>query len=292
MFGWLHGGSRGAALLAASLTLLLIAGLWWQAGPVLAHSGTGYLTGSEWFYRFERFGILPMIYGSVVVSLVALVLAVPMGLATAVLLAEYLPPSLRLPAKSVVELLAGIPSVVYGLIGVLWLREWMFDRLRPLDPISGDSLLTAGVLLAVMILPTVTTLADDALRGVAGRQRTAARGLGMTKAEVILHVVLPQARAGLVAAVLLGLGRAVGETIAVFLVIGRQDNQLPAQPLDPRPLIEPGQTLTSKLGGPETFIAWGDPLHWSAMAGLAAVLLTGTLALNLAAHLLRGRTNP
>ncbi len=286
---WLLTGGRGAAIGAIALVIVLMVGLLWQSAPVIRHSGLDYLIGGEWFYRLERFGILPMIYGSAVVSLVALLLAVPLGLATAVLMSEYLPPRLRLAAKTAVELLAGIPSVVYGLLGVLWLREWMQDRLEPFDPISGDSLLTAGVLLGVMVLPTVTTLADDALRGVSGRQRAAARGLGLTRAETILGVVLPQARAGLVAAVLLGLGRAVGETIAVFLVVGRQDNQLPGSPWDLEPWIQPGQTLTSKLGGAETFIAWGDPLHWSAIAGLAAVLLLGTVVINLAAHLLRGR---
>jgi phosphate transport system permease protein len=117
------------------------------------------------------------------------------------------------------------------------------------------------------------TLADDALQGVPGSQRRAARALGLTRAETTVSVVLPQAWGGLVAALLLGLGRALGETIAVFLVVGRQDNQWPEKLLSLRPLAEPGQTLTSKLGGSETFLAFGDPLHWAAMMGLAVVLL-------------------
>src|SRR5947208_1585453 len=133
--------------------------------------------------------------------------------------------------------------------------------------------LTAGLWLAVMVLPTIMTLADDALRGVPAQQRLAARGLGLTRAQTVLSVVLPQARRGLVAAVLLGLGRALGETIAVFLVVGRQDNQWPEKLLSLRPLIAPGQTLTSKLGGSETFIAYADSLHWGAIVGLAIVLL-------------------
>jgi len=256
-----------ATLLAALLMLV------WQSLPVFAHSGVGLLTGTDWYYPEQIFGALAMIYGTAVVSLVALVLAVPLALGAAVLSAEYLPPGPRLAVKSGIEMLAGVPSVVYGLIGVLFLREWVYKGLEPFDPISGDSLLTAGLLLAVMILPTITTLCDDALRSVPAAQRAAARGLGLTRAEAVLHIALPQAAPGILAAALLGLGRALGETVAVFLVVGRQDGQLPGNPFSLTAWISPGQTLTSKLGGPETHIAFGDPLHWSAMIGLALLLL-------------------
>jgi len=160
------------ATLLASLLLLL-----WQSQPVISHSGTDLLTGSEWYYPEQAFGALSMIYGTAVVSLLALLLAVPLAVGAAVLSAEYLPSGLRLTVKSGIELLAGVPSVVYGLIGVLFLREWVYHGLEPFDPISGDSLLTAGLLLAVMILPTIATLCDDALRSVPSAQRAAARGL-------------------------------------------------------------------------------------------------------------------
>jgi phosphate transport system permease protein len=124
-----------------------------------------------------------------------------------------------------------------------------------------------------MILPTVMTLADDALRAVPRIQRVAARGMGLSRSETILSVALPQARSGLTAAVLLALGRALGETIAVFLVVGRQDNQWPERLISLEPLMQAGQTLTSKLGGSETNIAYGDPVHWGAMVGLGLVLL-------------------
>jgi phosphate transport system permease protein len=256
-----------AALFATSLLLL------WQSLPVFFHSGTDLLAGREWYYPEQVFGALSMIYGTAVVSVIALLLAVPLAVGTAVLSAEYLPPALRLAVKSGIELLAGVPSVVYGLIGVLFLREWVYLGLEPFEPISGDSLLTAGLLLAVMILPTITTLCDDALRSVPAAQRAAARGLGLTRAEAILHVALPQAAPGILAAALLGLGRALGETVAVFLVVGRQDNQLPGNPFSLTAWISPGQTLASKLGGPETHLAYGDPLHWSAIIGLALLLL-------------------
>jgi phosphate transport system permease protein len=181
----------------------------------------------------------------------------------------------------------GSASMIYGTL-VLWLREWVYQILEPFAPLSGDSLLTAGILLAVMILPTVMTLAEDALRGVPASQRAAARALGLTATETSLHVSLPQAAPGIVAAILLSLGRAFGEMIAVFLVVGRQDNQWPASLLSLRPWLEAGQTLSSKLGGAETNIAFGDPVHWGAMVGLALILLFLVTSLTLLGARLRG----
>jgi phosphate transport system permease protein len=165
---------------------------------------------------------------------------------------------------------------------MLLLRDWVYRALERWDVWSGDTLLTGGLLLGVMILPTVVTLADDALRGVPSLQRQAARSLGLNRTETIVSIALPQAFPGLLAAVLLGFGRALGETIAVFMVVGRQDNQWPEKLLALRPLVEPGQTLTTKLGGAETFIAHADPLHWGAMVGLALVLLAMVLGVTLA----------
>jgi phosphate transport system permease protein len=127
-----------------------------------------------------------------------------------------------------------------------------------------------------MVLPTIVTLSDDALRAVPAAQRRAARSLGLTRGETILHVALPQASRGLAAALLLGLGRALGETIAVFLIVGRQDNNLPDHWWSLGKLLESGQTLTSKLGSSETNIGYGDPLHWAAMVGLGLILLVLT----------------
>ena len=265
-FSWLFS-------VVALATLALLVGVFaWQSGPVWRHEGAGYITGSKWFFRQHEFGALPMIYGTLVVAAVALVLAAPVGLGAAVFIAEYLPKRARLAVKMLVELLAGVPSVVYGLLGILLLRDWVYETFEPL---SGDTLLTAGILLAVMVLPTVVTLADDALRAVPSPQRRAARALGLTHSEMIWSVTLPQARRGIGAAMLLSFGRALGETIAVFLVVGRQDNNLHAS------LLEAGQTLTSKLGGSETNIAYGDPLHWGAMMGLGLLLLviTGVVTL-------------
>jgi phosphate transport system permease protein len=251
----------------------LVLSLAWESLPLWRQEGIAYLTGKTWHYRGALFGVLPMVYGSAVVSFIALMLAAPLGLGAALFSAEYVPGRWRWAVKVPIELLAGVPSVVYGLLGLLLLRGWIYRLLEPFDPLSGDTLLTGGVLLAVMILPTVMTLADDALRGVGASQRRAARGLGMTRAESIWRVSLPQAAPGLAAALLLGFGRALGETIAVFLVVGRQDNQWPASVFSPRAWLEAGQTLTSKLGGSETFLAYGDPVHWGAIVGLGLILL-------------------
>jgi phosphate transport system permease protein len=269
------------SLVALATVLLLIGIFVRQSIPVWQHEGWHYLTGTKWFFRQKEFGAGAMIYGSVMVAFIAVVLATPLGFGAALFTAEYLPRAARLAVKIVIELLAGVPSVVYGLLGILLLREWIYEMFAGFDLLSGDTLLTAGVLLAVMILPTVVTLSDDALRAVPATQRRAARALGLTRAEALFHVVLPQARRGLWSAVLLALGRAFGETIAVFLVVGRRDNNFPEHPFTLRPLLESGQTLTSKLAGSETNIGYGDPLHWGAIVGLALILLVLTGALTL-----------
>ncbi len=264
-----YAGCALVALAFAALVGLLV----FESLPVWRHAGVGFLSRPRWFYRQAEFGASAMIYGTVAVSAVALLLAAPVGVSAAVFISEILPRRLRFLVKAAVELLAGVPSVVYGLLGLLLLRDWIYRLLEPWEPLSGDTLLTAGALLAVMILPTVITLSDDALGGVPAAQRQAARALGLNRAEVVLGVSLRQALPGVAAAVLLALGRAVGETIAIFLVVGRQDNQWPERLLSLRPLGEAGQTMTSKLAGSETFLAMGDPLHWAAMLGLAALVL-------------------
>lgn len=277
---------------ALSLLFSCVAGLFYlafagvflvQSMPVWEGEGWQYLAGVKWFYRQHIFGALPMIYGTVVVSLIAIVLAGPLGIGCAVFLAEYLPERWRLGCKVAVELLAGIPSVVYGLIGILLLREWVYRAFERFQIPQGDTLLTAGVLLAVMILPTVVTLTDDALRSVPGSQRRAARSLGLTRSEVILGIALPQSIRGIGSALLLALGRALGETIAVYLVVGRRDNYLPKAWYSFGSTLEPGQTLTSKLGGAELNIAYGDKLHWGAMCGLGLLLLILVAAITLPA---------
>ncbi|MBI1194855.1 MAG: phosphate ABC transporter permease subunit PstC [Gammaproteobacteria bacterium] len=270
---WVRLISAVAVIVLATLALLALIYVIGESAPVFKHAGINFFLGHEWYYRDSLFGALPMIYGSLAVSLVALTVAVPIAIPASIWTAELLPVRWRSLAKGVIELLAGIPSVIYGLIAVIYLREWVYDLFSPWFLTSGDSLLTAGLILAVMILPTITTLADDALCSVPEQQRMAARGLGLNSMETILYVSLPQAAPGIFSAVVLGFGRAVGETIAVFLVVGRMDGQLPNSTGLLHSLLGTGQTLTSKLGGAELFLAYGDKLHWSAMMGLALVLL-------------------
>ena len=275
-----HVFSALAVLVVLAMFVLLLV----ESLPVWRHEGLGFLTGTKWFYRQEQFGAAPMILGTVITGFAALLLAAPLGIGAAIFTGEFLPARFRLGVKIVIELLAGVPSVIYGLLGVLFLRNWIYELLTPFDPLSGDTLLTGAVLLAVMILPTVMTLADDALRGVPAAQRHAARALGLTSTEVVWHVSLPQSLRGLVAALLLGLGRALGEAIAVFLVIGRQDNQWPEKLLSLDPLIQSGQSLTTKLASSETNIAYGVPLHWGAICGLALILMVMVAGITMVAR--------
>jgi phosphate transport system permease protein len=277
--------SSVAVLFLVSMVVLLVM----QSVPVWQQEGVGYLTGLRWFFRTHEFGAMPMIYGTLVVSGLAVLFAAPIGIGAAIFISEAMPPRLSVVLKVIIELLAGIPSVVYGLLGVLYLRTWVYDSLTPFDPVSGDTLLTGGILLAIMILPTIITLTEDGLRDVMGTQRASARGLGLNRAETIIAVVLPQARTAIVAAVLLALGRALGETTAVFLVVGRQDNQWPAQLFSMRPVMEAGQTITSKLGGSEVTIAYGDPMHWAAIVGLGLFLFGMSLIATMTAIRLGGR---
>ncbi|WP_038171960.1 phosphate ABC transporter permease subunit PstC [Verrucomicrobium sp. BvORR106] len=269
------------SLLAVATMGLLLGIFIWQSVPVWKHEGWSYLWEKKWYFRQHEFGVMSMVYGTLIVSIIALVLAVPVGWGAAVFTSEYLPRRVRMAVKILIELLAGVPGVIYGLLGILLLRDWVYDTFEAFEPLSGDTLLTAGILLAVMILPTVVTLSDDALRAIPSAQRLAARGLGLTRAETIFSVIIPQAARGLGASVLLALGRAMGETTAVFLVVGRQDNNLPDSWFSLRAWLDSGQTITSKLVSSETNIAYGDSIHWGAMVGLGLILLVMTGAATL-----------
>lgn len=245
----------------------------------LKNHGTSFFLKANWHYRSSQFGAGSMIYGSAVIGFLALLFSLPLSLGSAIMTAEFLDGKLRLGAKVIIEFLAGIPSVVYGLLGILFLRPFIFNVLAPFHPESGDNLITAGLLVGLMILPTIMSLSDDAFRGVPKEDRENARALGLTRGETFFHAVLPKAFPGVIASIFLGLGRALGETIAVFLVVGRADNRLPTAWYSIRPWLEAGQTLTSKLGGSEINIAYGDPQHWSAIMGLGCILFLSVIVL-------------
>ncbi len=250
--------------LAALIFFLFIEGF-----PALKREGLQFFTEANWFFRISEYKAASMIYGTFMVSLIAIFIAAPIGFGASVFISEYLSGSPRFFAKSIIELLAGIPSVVYGLLGILFLQPFLYKNF---DLNSGDTLLTAGVLLSIMILPTIITLSDDAFRSVSSEERETSLSLGLTKEETFFSTVFPKALPGFIVAILLATGRALGETIAVFLVVGRADNRLPNSLFDLDPVFKAGQTLTSKLGGSEIFIAYGNPEHWSSIVALGLFL--------------------
>lgn len=228
------------------------------------------LTTSTWDPPSGAYGVTAMVWGTFAVCAIALALAVPVGWGAAVALHEQLPPQVARPLRSAVELLAAIPSIVYGLVGVALLRP-LVSELG--DVPGGDSLLAAGLVLAVMVLPTIVAVSVDALAAVPPPVREAAAALGLTRREVVRSAVLPLARPGMRAAVMLGLARALGETIAVFLLIGRADGRLPDPASALSSLLSPGQTLTTKLGGPEPVLAGAVGSHRAALSAVALLLL-------------------
>lgn len=272
----------GAVFAAAAVGLVLAAIVaFLVVGVRSATLGWGELvTSPVWDPSRGRFGAAAMLWGTAAVAAVALALAAPVGWAAAVAIHEVAPARWRRLLRAGAELLAVVPSIVYGLIGIAYLRP-LIARLAGVP--GGDSLLAAGLVLAVMVLPTIVAVSVDALAGVPRAAREAAAACGLTRTEVIRAAVLPQARRGLGAAALLALARALGETIAVFLVVGRADGRLPSSPADVFDrLVQPGQTLTTKLNGPESVLAGTSGAHWAALCGLGLLLLTAVAGLTMA----------
>lgn len=264
----------GSTLIGAAVIVVISVFLLLYSRDAIAQEGWR-LLGRTWNPAAGQFGILPMLYGTMAVTVIALGMAFPLGLATAVFTSEILPDRYRIGVKSTLELLAGIPSIVYGLIGVALLSVWIED-LFALQ--TGRTILTAGLLLGVMILPTIITLSDDALHHVPRRYREAAEGLGLYRYEVVQRAVWPIARADVAGAALLGLGRAMGETMATMLVVGGLDS-MPGSLLN---VLVPGQTITSKLGREMAETAFGS-LHFSTMIFMGLALFVLVLGLTIVA---------
>ena len=266
------GAAATAALALAAVVAFLVAGV--SSGPV---DWGELLTSSVWDPAGGRFGGTAMVWGTAAVAVVALALAAPVGWAAAVAIVELAPPRWRRALRAVSELLAVVPSIVYGLVGIAYLRPFVSDLA---GVPGGDSLLAAGLVLAVMILPTIVAVSADALAEVPGAWREAAAACGLTRTEVVRRAVLPSARRGMGAAALLGLARALGETIAVFLVVGRADGRFPSGLADvAERLVRPGQTITTKLNGPESVLAGTSGAHWAALCALGLLLLGGVVVL-------------
>jgi phosphate transport system permease protein len=258
-----------------------------SAWPAVRRFGLAFLTRSTWDPVADQFGAWPFIWGTLYSSALALLLAVPVGVGAAIFLAELSPRWLSGPVSFLVELLAAVPSVVYGLWGVLvmvpWLREHvqtpLSDRLGKIPLFAGApygvSIMAAGVILAIMVLPIITAVTRDVLRAVPSEQRQAAMALGSTRWEALWRAVLPFGRAGILGGVILALGRALGETMAVTMVIGNRPEATVS-------LLSPGYTMASVLAN-EFAEATGD-LHRAALQEIALVLFGITLLVNAAAR--------
>ncbi len=255
--------------------------------------GASFLTSSTWDPVHGSFGALPFLWGTVVSSLLALALAVPVSIGVAIFLAELAPHRARGPLSFLVELLAAIPSVVYGFWGVFVLVPLLREHVEPWlaahlgflplfqGPPLGFGMLAAGVVLAIMIVPTVSSIVREVLRAVPAAQREAAAGLGATPWDTIRFAVLPSARSGIVGAILLGLGRALGETMAVTMVIGNR-------PKVSVSLLDPATSMASVLAN--EFAEADSDLYLSALSEIALLLFGVALILNLLARWLVGAT--
>ncbi len=247
------------AFVAVMGVLLIIAFVGVRGYPIFGLEGFfGFLAGREWNPTDEIFGILPLVYGSFVVMAGALVIGTPLAVGTAIFLSEIASPRIRSVVRPAVELLAGIPSVIYGFFGLMILRP-IIGRLT--DGL-GFGAVTAWLILAIMIVPTIATLAEDALRSIPNGIREASYAMGATTWQTIRKVLVPAAGIGIIDAIILGMGRAIGETMAVLMVVGNA-------PIFPASVSDPIATLTTQIVMDMPYAA-GD--HRTALFGMAIVL--------------------
>jgi phosphate transport system permease protein len=284
---------KWVAAIAAGMIVVLIVLVGWElyegSRMAIKQFGVGFLWSSEWDPVQDKYGALPFIFGTLVSSFLALLIAVPLGVATALFLTELAPVKLRQPIVMAIEMLAAVPSVIFGLWGIFvlipWLRDHLFVWLKrslgflPLfsGPIYGVSMLAAGIIIAIMILPIVTSISREILRSVPNLQREAAYALGATRWEVLRIAVLSYARRGLFGAAVLGLGRALGETMAVTMVIGNRP-QISAS------LFAPGYTLASVIAN--EFAEATTDLYLNSLFELGLVLLAVAILVNAVAQIM------
>jgi phosphate transport system permease protein len=281
----------GVAGLTLVLVWLLVVKMLFDSQDSISEFGLGFLSGSAWDANNDVYGALPFVFGTLLTSGIAILIGVPLSVGIAIYLSELAPPWLREPLSFVVELLAAVPSVIYGLWAMYAMRPVMVDKIEPFlvntlgwtpffqgDPIGLDKL-TAGIILAVMIIPTIASVSKEAMRAVPDSQREAALSLGATHYETTRIAVLSYARSGIFGACILGLGRAIGETMAVTMVIGNAN-------VISWSLLDPGQTMSSLIAN-----NWGEAqgLQLSALIEIGVVLFIVALAVNVFARLVIGR---
>jgi phosphate transport system permease protein len=284
----------GAGLSVLAVLGLIAASTTREAWPALSSNGLRFLTSTRWAPNAGVFGSLPFVYGTVVTAVVAVVLAVPVSIGIAVFLSDVAPPRLRRPVSSLVDLLAAVPSVVFGLWGVIVLAPWLagvFDRVARLaspvpvlsslfaGPSTGRGLFTAGIILALMVTPIVTSVTREVFDTVPATSKEAAYALGATRWEMLRAAVFPHSRAGMTGAVMLGLGRAMGETIATALVIGSSP-QITAH------LFRSGDSMAAVIAN-----EFGESggTHRAALVGLGVELFALTVVVNVAARAIVAR---
>ena len=273
------------ALCVPVLLLLIFIEVGRAGWPALHEFGLGFLTSSTWDPVKGEFGAAPAIVGTLLTSLIALVLATPLALGAAIFLSEFSPSWLRQPVSFFIDLLAAVPSVVYGLWAVFFLLPLMRTAVMPLlrdtlhlgatpffsGPAYGPSVLSAGMILAIMVLPYIAAVSREVLLAVPRAQREAALALGATRWEAITGAVIPYARTGILGGIILGLGRALGETMAVTMVIGNR-HEISAS------LLAPGYTMASLIAN--EFSEATTDIHISALMAVGFVLFVITLVVN------------
>jgi len=276
-FGWL---AKGAALLTLSLLIAILASLVYGAWPAITKYGLGFLTSSTWDPVKDEYGGLVMIYGTIATSFIALLIAIPVSFGIALFLTELSPAWLKRPLGTAIELLAAVPSIVYGMWGLLVFGPILATYVqKPLQGAFGDvpvlgalfsgppvgiGILSAGIILAIMIIPFIAAVMRDVFDVTPPLLKESAYALGSTTWEVVSKIVLPYTKAGVVGGIMLGLGRALGETMAVTFVIGNFNQ------LDSLSLFQAANSITSALAN--EFPEAGEGLHQAALIYLGLVL--------------------
>ncbi|MBP2047019.1 phosphate ABC transporter permease subunit PstC [Methanobacterium aggregans] len=247
------------AISSVVITLLIIIFIFSEGLPSMESYGfLNFIFGSTWDPSSGQYGVLPMIVGSLGITALALLMSVPLSLLCAVFMAEVAPQRMRKILKPVIETLAGIPSVVYGFFGLIVLVPFMRTNFGG----TGFSMLTASIILTVMILPTIISVSEDALRSVPGEYKEASLALGATHWQTIKNVLFPAAVPGVITAIILGMGRAIGETLAVIMVAGNVAQF-------PNSILDPVRALTSNIA---LEMGYATGIHYSALFGTAVVL--------------------
>jgi phosphate transport system permease protein len=284
-----RGSSRVAAGVVVALLILIALLLFVNSRLTWQTFGLGFITGTEWDPVAGIYGAFPFIVGTILAATIAVILAAPIGIFTAIYLSELAPGRLATPLTFMIELLAAIPSVVIGLWGVFILAPFLRGTVEAWivsvfgwipflgGPAYGIGLFSAGVILTIMILPTIVTISREVIGAVPGSQREAMVALGATRWETIRRAVIPFARSGIIGAVILGLGRALGETMAVTMVIGNKD-------AIPNSLFDQTQTIASKIA--TSFSEATVGIQTSSLIALGLVLLVMTIIMNVIARLL------